>query len=415
MRYHWFSPVLLLTLLSCGHHTPETPPVDPVQLRQLPPEFQAEAASLVAGNTAFALDLYNQIRRTPGNLVLSPYSISTALAMTWAGARTETATEMASVLHFSAGQPRLHSLFGALQKSLDTGVGLRGYRLDIANRLWGQQGRAWLTPFLTLTREQYGAELQPLDFWQNTEGSRQTINAWVSQRTAGEIPQLLAPGSLDPNTQLVLTNAIYFKGTWQTRFDAALTTNAAFQLEDGSSVQVPFMHQNASFAAANLATVRLVELPFKGADIVMVFLVPASGRSLGDLEAELSPARLTEWFAAMHEGTISLALPRFRYSAAFGLKEDLSKMGMSRAFEPAQADFSGMDGNGNLFLAAAVHKARVAVDEEGATAAAATGILVGPTAALPLNLDRPFLFFIRDKVTGSILFLGRVADPSRMD
>ena len=401
----------LLGPLGCANHKHPARP-DPLVVRQIPAELQADLAPVVEANTAFALSLYARLKEREGNLSFSPYGISTALAMTWAGARDTTEQEMARTLHFVLPQERIHPIFGAVQQSLERGAGLGGYRLNIANRLWGQQGHPWLPPFLDLTRMQYEAELAALDFASNPETCRQTINAWVLEKTAGKIDELLPPGILDATTKLVLTNAIYFKGQWEHRFEASQTRNRAFTLLSGQVVQVPTMQQEGELGLAETTTASILVLPYSGLDLSMVILLPHEANGLAALEAQLTPQDLAAWLGAVRPGAVVMTLPRFRTTSEFALKSTLAEMGMNAAFDPNTADFSGMDGRRDLYITAVVHKGFVEVNEEGTEAAAATGVIVGPTSAGPSFVaDHPFVFLIRDSVTGSILFLGRIVDP----
>jgi serpin B len=381
-------------------------------VRQIPAELQADLTPVVEANTAFALALYARLSEREGNLFFSPYSISTALAMTWAGARDTTEQEMARTLHFVLPQDRIHPVFGALQQSLQRGTELGGYRLSIANRLWGQQGYPWLESFLSVTRTQYEAELAALDFAGNPETCRQTINTWVLEKTVGKIEDLLPPGILDATTKLVLTNAIYFKGQWASRFDLNQTHSRAFTLLSGQTIQVPTMQQKGEFGLGETTAASILVLPYAGLDLSMVFLLPHEANGLAALEAQLTPANLTVWLGAVRPADVIASLPRFRTTSEFALKPTLAEMGMVSAFDPNTADFSGMDSRRDLFITAVVHKGYVEVNEEGTEAAAATGVVVGPTSAgLVFTADHPFVFLIRDSVTESILFLGRIMDP----
>jgi serpin B len=401
----------LLVPLGCAEHKHPARP-DPLVVRQIPAELQADLAPVVEANTAFALSLYARLREREGNLFFSPYSISTALAMTWSGARDTTEQEMARALRFVLPQDRIHPVFGALQQSLQRGADLGGYRLNIANRLWGQQGYPWLESFLSLTRTQYQAELAPLDFAGNPETCRHTINAWVVEKTAGKIAELLPPGVLDETTRLVLTNAIYFKGQWESRFEPSQTQNRAFTLVSGQTIQVPTMQQEGEFGLGETTAASILVLPYSGLDLSMVFLLPHETNGLAALEAQITPTNLTTWLGAVYKTTVIVSLPRFRTTSEFALKPTLAEMGMPSAFDPDTAVLSGMDGRRDLFITAVVHKGYVEVNEEGTEAAAATGVLVGTTSAGPsFTADHPFVFFIRDSLTGSILFLGRIEDP----
>lgn len=405
--------ILLLLLLlpaGCDSSGPSGPAVDPFEVRQIPAEIQPDVAPVAEANTAFACDLYAQLRAAPGNLFLSPYSISTALAMTWAGARGVTETEMADVLHFTLPQDRLHPTFGALQRSLETGATLGGYRLNIANRLWGQEGYPWLAGFLDVTRIHYAAELQQLDFRNAPEPSRLIINDWVEQKTEGRIEDLIAQGLIDPSTVLVLTNAIYFKGSWLSRFPADQTRNATFHVRPGETRTVAMMSQFGSFALASIDDLQVLSLPYTGKDLTMILLLPAANDGLAALEARLTPENLDRWLAAGRDTEVQVSLPRFRITAEFSLKDELAAMGMPSAF--SSADFSGMAEGRDLAISEVVHKAFVEVNEEGTEAAAATAVIIRETSApLEFRADHPFLFLIRDEVTGSVLFLGRVASP----
>jgi serpin B len=402
--------LLAASLLGCGTESP-VKPVDPMEVRKLAPEIEADAQALVEGNNRFAFDLYSQLRTQTGNLFLSPYSVSTAFGMASAGAAGQTQEEMTRVLHFPP-QEKLHPTFGALQRSLDRGTQCGGYELRIANRAWGQSGFPFVQAFLDVTREHYGAEMQQADFQHGAEAARQVINGWVEQQTNSKIRDLFPAGSIDQNTRLVLANAIYFKGLWARQFDRSQTTDAAFHLSASEVVSVPTMRREDKFRLARAEGVQMLELPYKGEDLSMLILLPDRIDGLADLEAGLSPERLRALLDGLSEHEVPVKLPRFKIASKFELPRVLSTMGMPSAFAPGEADFSAMDGRRDLYISAAYHQAFVEVNEEGTEAAAATGIGVGITSVPPsFTADHPFLFLIRDNVTGSILFLGRVADP----
>jgi serpin B len=346
---------------------------------------------------------------------LSPFSISTALAMLDAGAAGTTDAELRAASGFAAVPgDRLHAAYGALLASLDIGRGYGAYTLATADRLFGQQGFPFLPAFLAITKDDYGAELMPVDFAGDTEAARATINQWVASRTDGGIPELFSQGILDATTRLVLANAILFKGTWQTRFDPAVTSDGPFHLADGTTVTAPMMTKEDAVAQATIPGGALAVLPFKGQDLAMIVLLPDAADGLPALEAQLSGAALAQWIGAASAIDTSLTLPRFGVASTFDLGAVLQGLGVTSAFDPAAADLSAMDGQRDLSVQAVVHRAVVTVDEVGATAAAATGISVGKhAAARSLTIDRPFLFLIHDEVTGSVLFLGRLADPTK--
>ncbi|MFB3908941.1 MAG: serpin family protein [Candidatus Eisenbacteria bacterium] len=402
--------VALSCLLSCGSSAPK--PTDPFSERRLPDDLQAGASRVVEGNNAFACDLYAQLRSEPGNLFFSPFSISTALAMCRAGARASTEAQIADVFHFDLTQEQFHPVFGALQASLDRGASIGGYELRVANRLWGQSGYPFEPEFLRITREDYGAEIASIDFIANPETARQEINEWVEERTNRRIEDLFPEGSIIEWTRLVLANAIYFRGTWQTAFDPAETRPRSFHLLDGTTVDVPMMSMKTDAAVGNFDGVEVLELPYDGKDVSMLFLLPPFDETLADLEARLTPENLRQWAGglAMVE-RFSISIPKFRFSWGEALNDPLIEMGMPDAFNPNLADFSGIAENRGLFIAWVFHKAFVEVNEAGTEAAAATGVVFNETAIQGFSANRPFLFLIRDNVTGSILFLGRVVDP----
>jgi len=375
----------------------------------------AGRTAVVQGNTQFALELYGQLRSKEGNLFCSPFSISTALAMTSAGARGDTLAQMEKVLHLP-DQKRLHPALAALLKQAN-GSGSakkRGYQLSTANALWGQKGYPFLADFLKLNKKYYGAGLRHVDFSGGTETDRKTINAWVQKQTQDKIKDLLKRGVLTSDTRLVLTNAIYFKGDWASQFKKDRTRPEPFHLAAGKTVKVPLMHQKQTFGYHDGGSFQALEMPYVGKDLSMVVLLPKKVDGLADLEKSLTPANLGRWLKGLRSKEVQVALPRFKMTSAFQLKETLSSLGMPLAFS-RRADFSGINGGKEpLFISAVVHKAFVDVNEQGTEAAAATGVVVGTTSARvtpEFRADRPFVFLIRDKRSDSVLFLGRVVNP----
>jgi serpin B len=373
-----------------------------------------DVAAVVQGDTQFALELYARLRGREGNLFFSPYSISTALAMTYAGARGETAEQMAKTLHFTLPGEKLHPAMGVLIRQInDTENPKRGYQLSTANALWGQKGFDFREPFLALNRKDYGAALKEVDFARATEQARKEINAWVEKETHDKIKELLKPGVLDPDTLLVLTNAIYFKGKWNSEFKKDLTKDAPFTTAAGGKVNVPLMRQQGDFRYAETPELQALELPYVGKELSMLVLLPKKIDGLPALEKALTPESLTRWLGQLRQQEVTVFLPRFKTTAEFELNRTLSAMGMPLAFSQT-ADFSGMTEKRSLYLSNVVHKAFVDVNEEGTEAAAATGVIVGPTAVriTPVfRADHPFVYMIRDNRSGSVLFLGRLAEP----
>ena len=374
--------------------------------------MEGDQRAVVAGNTEFALDLYARLRTEEGNLFISPYSISTALAMTYAGARGETERQMADVLHFTLGQERLHPALAALESSVKAASNGPGCTLHVANALWGQQGYGFLEEFLVLNKKHYGAGFREVDFVRATEQARQTINGWVEDQTQQMIQELLRKGDLDPADVLVLTNAIYFKGDWASRFDRRHTQDGPFRISDTDQVVVPMMHQTRKFSLATQDNLDVLELPYVGDRLSMVLLLPKQIDGLAALEESLSKDTLERWLGRPRQQPVRVSLPRFKLDSRFDLSRTLEAMGMIDAFSGGKADFSGMTGRRGLFIGMVIHQAAVEVNEEGTEAAAATAVKMkrgGPPPAFVA--DHPFLFLIRDKQTGSILFMGRVVNP----
>jgi len=373
-----------------------------------------EVAAVVSGNNQFAFDLYAGLAgQEQGNLFFSPYSVSTALAMTYAGARGNTEAQMASALHFSLPQDDLHAAFGDVIGDLN-GSQREGYQLNTANRLWGQQGYGFLPEYLDVTQLNYGAELAQVDFIGATEPTRQTINHWVEEQTQQKIKNLIPSGALSPQTRLVLTNAIYFKSDWKYKFDPDRTQLVPFWTTPDEQVNVSMMHQLNNFKHAALPTFQILELLYTSEDLSMIALLPNERDGLAELEASLTAETLSQSADQMVSKKVALSIPKFGMTQKFGLSSVLSSLGMSDAFSPTAADFSGMNGEGNLHISSVLHKAFINLDEEGTEAAAATVVVVGTTSVGPpipqFYADHPFMFFIRDNRTESILFMGRVAD-----
>jgi len=377
----------------------------------------SDLQTVVKGNNAFALDLYAQLKTQEGNLFLSPYSISTALAMTFAGARENTEKQMADVLHFTLGQKRLHSAFSDFRIQLKNYV-KEGIELNIANALWFQTGYNFLKDFLELTQEHYDAGLNHVDFAKDTEAARKKINIWVEQKTNDKIQKLIKPGMITSLTRLVLTNAIYFKGEWESQFEEELTQENPFYITPETIVDVQMMNQEDRFKYFEDDDLQVLEVPYKGDDLSMVILLPAKKDGLTELEDSVNTDRLREWMNALAWRQVSVFFPKFTMTCEFQLRSALADMGMPIAFTD-EANFSGMTGGKDLFISKVIHKAFVDVSEEGTEAAAATAVImelasvVEPTLPAVFRADHPFIFMIRDNHSGSILFIGRLVDPSK--
>lgn len=418
--------IALLGLAGCsifagvpGDHLPAGKIVQSEKQRVSAPDVaEADLTELVAGNSGFAFDLYQAIREGNGNLFYSPYSISLALAMTYAGARGDTEQQMADTLHFTLLQDRLHPAFNSLDLELASrgegaeGKDGEGFRLNIVNSIWGQTGYSFLSEFLDTLAENYGAGLRLLDFVKAPDESRVVINDWVSDETEGRIEDLLPQGSISPATVLVLINAIYFNAAWEYPFEEDLTHDGPFNLLDGGQVTVPMMEQTEYFGYAQGEGYQAVELPYDGEELSMVILLPAASR-FEEFASGLNAHRVSSILKDIDSQEVHLTMPKFTYESGFRLKETLAAMGMPAAF--TAADFSGMDGTRSLFIDDVYHKAFILVDEAGTAAAAATAVVVARAAPTPpkeATVDRPFIFMIRDIETGAILFVGRVVNPS---
>ena len=386
-----------------------------------PDAGSGEQALLVEGNSAFAFELYQALKGEEGNLFCSPYSISLALAMTYAGAHGETAQQMADTLQFLLDQNRLHPAFNWLDAELAsrgegaTGKDGEGFRLNIVNAIWGQKDYEFLPDFLDVLAENYGAGLRILDFITETEKSRLTINDWVSDQTEGRIEDLIRQGEIDALTCLVLTNAIYFNAAWEYPFDKKITADGSFYLLDGGHVIVPMMKQTESFGYTEGEGYQAVELLYDGGELSMVVLLPEAGQFEAFAEG-LQAQQVDTIIKNLQNTRVTLTMPKFEFDSGFKLKDTLAEMGMPIAFSDA-ADFSGMTGTpGLLYISEVIHKAFVSVDEAGTEAAAATAVIIMRGSAMPgqpveVTMDRPFIFLIRDIETGAVLFVGRVMNP----
>jgi serpin B len=385
-----------------------------------------EVTSAVDGNTAFALDLYQKLKQRPGNLFFSPYSISTALAMTYAGARGSTGSEMAKVLHFGLPQKDLHPAFGALAGRMRKIQRPNLVTLLTANSLWCQRDHRFTDGFLDVVHANYQAEAQQVDFIHAPSAASGEINQWVASQTKGKIKDVVASGQFARETRLVLCNAIYFKGKWSQPFKVSHTQPDSFHISTNQTVTVPMMFQEDDFKTTRVENelMQLLELPYRGDDLSMIILLPASAgkwrnggyRDLSELEPKLTAENLHAWLAKLDGSSLketAVRLPRFTTAQNMDLEQELKSMGMPSAFD-ADANFSAMDGTTNLYLSDVLHKAWVEVNETGSEAAAATSAEMSLKADPECFIaDHPFIFLIRDNGSGTILFLGRIVDPRK--
>ena len=395
-----------------------------------------QVQSVVDGNTAFALNLYSQLATNSGNLFFSPYSISTCLAMLYAGASGNTEQQMSQVLGFGTNQQQFASLFGQLQAELEADQATNAVQLNIANALWIQEGFPFLPAFLQTAANQYQASIGQADFFSDASEVADEINNWVAQETQNKIQNIVPPDAINAATRLVLANAIYFLGAWTIPFAETNTTTQPFYPSSTTLAQVPLMHQpllmtvgpggdlvGVTFnymqsypgwsAPVSSNDFQALELPYGSNQLSMVILLPSQIGGLRQLEQQLSPAFLSNVLGQMRPQAVEIFLPRFTVASSFNLGKTLAAMGMSDAFTPFVADFSGIDGAQDLFVGFVLHKAWGQVNEAGTEAAAATVIGVELSVPLPsFRADHPFLFLIRDTQTGSVLFLGRLTNPS---
>jgi serpin B len=381
------------------------------------------ATALVQGNTDFALDLYGRICQGEGNQFLSPFSISCALAMTYAGAQEETALQMARTLHFKLPPEKLHPAFHKLITELHgrstVATGSKepaAVELLTANAIWSQSGERVLPEFQKRIEMDYQGALYPVNFRDEAQAARTTINTWVEEQTKGKIKDLLKSEQVDSHTLLILTNAIYFKALWAIPFSKTATTASEFHVSPSDRVRVDMMNLSDRFRYFEEAGLQALELPYQGQSLAMVILLPKAKNGLTQLESSLTSRKLETWLSKLGTRRVQVSLPRFKLTAEANLKTTLSALGMPIAFELGKADFSGMTGTRDFAISAVVHKAFIEVEEKGTEAAAATGVVMTRTAAMPMppvvfRADHPFFFLIRDTQSGNILFMGRLVKP----
>jgi serpin B len=389
-------------------------------LAAVPPS--ADQAEAVKGSNAFAVDLYGRLSAKPGNLFFSPESISTAFAMTYAGAHGQTAAEMARVFHFTLPPDRLHPAIGTLLAGMNAPH--QGYALSVADALWAEKDENFLPSYLKLVETNYGAGFHPVDFKSAPDSVRATINQWVEQQTDNKIQNLLGPGTVTPLSRLILTNAIYFKAAWADQFSKNATENEDFHLSAGKTIQAPTMHNSEGYYYSKGPSFQALLMPYEKNEISMLILLPDNVDGLPALERSLTASNLDKWMASLnYADRVVVSLPSFKITQQFELSSTLEGLGMKTAFDPNSADFSAMTGNKSLVISAAIHKAYIDVDENGTEAAAATAVVMEMATAMPsqyappppiiFTADHPFLFLIRENASGAILFMGRVTDPTK--
>jgi len=380
--------------------------------------FAQPAASISQANDQFAFDLYSRLDTAPGNIFFSPYSISSALTMTYEGARHQTADQIRTVLHLPSDEVDWRSDLTAFIQKMNKAD--RSYELSTANALWAQRKYPFKDEYLKLIKTSYFAEARNLDFVTDPEASRVTINNWVSANTKDRIKDLLPPRSITPDTRLVITNAVYFKGKWEAPFEKENTRPDAFWVTPDQSVQTDMMQvQGKSFNYMENDQAQVLQLPYQGNELSMVIVLPRS-KDIQDLDKTLTAGTLKQWQESMILQEINVFIPKFKMDWHLEMGNILAAMGMELAFDPGKADFSGMSDkmpDGNLYIGAVFHKAWIDTNEEGTEAAAATAVLMvagsayNPQGPKVFRADHPFFFVIQENATGHILFMGRVSDP----
>lgn len=382
----------------------------------LPRALQTWAATPLAGSyvNPFAMKLYGELCRKDGNVFCSPYSISTALAMTAAGARGETLAQMQKVLGLGVNPVDSDTAFASLAKALD-GKG-KGLELAVANALWAQPGYPWNPVYTKRVADVFKAAVHDTDYRKDPEACRKTINDWVEKQTMEKIKDLMPRDSIDRMTRLVLTNAIYFKGDWIKAFDKSLTKDAPFTKLDGTKQDVPLMFRKGMVQYAENDTAQVIRLPYKGNEVSFIAALPRKPGKFAELESKFEQEVCQAKFVSMPD--VQLWLPKFKVETRYELNGTLKAMGMPDAFDNNKADFSAMvTTKSDLVISIVVHKAYVDVNEEGTEAAAATGVGMKIAAPIPqeprtFRADRPFLFALRHEPTGTLMFLGRYVKPA---
>lgn len=427
LTLHHILGVAAVAVLAVAVASADAPLPDDAKVRNVPalPPNPKDVKAAADGVTAFAGDLYALLRAEKGNLVVSPYSISTALAMTAAGAEGDTLAQMRKVLGLPAAD-KIPAAVGALMHVVAEPPRFARSKpeLTIANALWAQQGYPWKKEYLDRANAGFKAPVRDLDFRADPEAARGQINKWVEDQTKQRIKDLVPQGVLDRDTKMVLANAIYFKARWLEVFAKGNTKPADFTLPDGSKVKAPLMYQQDKFGLLEADGHQVLRMVYDGGTTAMYVILPRKPDGLPDLEKQLTGDALAKWTKIDgRPGEVKVWLPKFKFTRPTQLADTLAKMGMPDAFDRGKANFKGMTDNPErLFVSRVIHKAFVEVDEVGTEAAAATGVVMAPLAApVPetpappkeFKADHPFLFVIKHEPTGAVLFLGRVEDPTK--
>lgn len=372
-----------------------------------------ELEDVVKGNNEFTFDLYDQINDKEENVFFSPYSISSALAMTYNGARGKTKEEMAEVLNFGQSRWKLSENYSGLNKHIK-GLSSDKIQLNIANSIWGQQDYSFEKYFLELNKKHYGAGIKQVNFKENHKAIRKEINKWVEEKTNQKIKDLIKPNVLDHMTRMVLVNAIYFNGKWEHPFKKENTFEDKFYIYSKCETKTEFMYQKLSLQYHEDDIAQVVEIPYSGKTLSMMVILPKEKYGMEKLESYLDNKLYKNYNKSLSTYKVELTFPKFELKDDYQLNDPLKNMGMKRAFGEG-ADFSGMTGSKDLFINNVVHKTYVKVNEEGTEAAAATGVVMRKTSAImetkEFKADHPFIFIIKDNKNDTILFMGRIMNP----
>lgn len=390
---------------------------NPLAARDMP-SHKDEVKQLAQNNNEFALKLYKRLTDNKKNVFLSPYSISAALAMTYVGARGATAKEMAKVMNFKQPDVRLHAAFSALITTMNAAGETGHFDLTVANRLFGAQNYKFKENFLLATKEYYHAPMETVNFSGTPEGARKRINDWVEKKTKDRIKNLLPKGVIKKLTRLVLVNAIYFKSSWRFPFEKSLTKDGPFHITKSKKKTVKMMRKTQRMRYGKCKGAKVLAIPYKGNRLSMIVFLPDKIEGIYEFEKNLTAKKMHKAIKGLRFEEVKLKMPRFGVESKFMLADQLKAMGMKKAFDDKQADFSGMSNEKGLRISNVIHQAFVKVDEKGTEAAAATAVvMLGRGAPMQepkvhkFHMDHPFLFLIRDNRTGSILFMGRVVEP----
>ncbi|MFH1209693.1 MAG: serpin family protein [archaeon] len=418
--------IIILSIFSygCNQNNPsdDNIPDTPIVLLNNSQSTEEGINSIVDANNQFAIDLYSRYKSKDENIFFSPYSISSALTMTYEGAKGNTAQEMQQVLHLTSDKNAIRSSFAEIYNNLNKED--KPYKLSTANALWAQEDYPFIEDYFNTINEYYGGGVTNLDFKTDTEESRQTINNWVEDNTNGKIKDIIPKGILSDMTRLVLTNAVYFKANWSDQFDVEITRDGIFRLNSGQNKEVEMMHKTSYFNYGETDNLQILEMPYLGDELSMLIILPKEN-NIGEIENIFTINNLKDWKDNMKNEEVVVALPKFKFETKYFMAEDLKEMGMPTAFKYPDADFTGMSPptvmspNGELYIDEVIHQTFVEVAEYGTEAAAATVVEMksgssGPPPEPPkvFNADHPFIFIIQEKSTGNMLFVGRVIDPS---